>query len=146
MNAVNPQAQIAIETVGLDELRALQLERLRWSLVHAYNNVPFYRQSFDRHGIHPDDLNSLEALASFPFSAKENLRDNYPFGMFAVPREQVVRVHASSGTTGKPTVVAEPDSPTAALYLQMADNIAAAVAHKGNDAVRHFPEIKISDD
>ncbi|WP_175860848.1 phenylacetate--CoA ligase PaaK [Burkholderia cepacia] len=94
-----------IETASRDELQALQLERLKWSLRHAYDNVPHYRRTFDAAGVHPDDLKSLADLAKFPFSTKSDLRDNYPFGLFAVPREQVVRVHASSGTTGKPTVV-----------------------------------------
>lgn len=94
-----------IETASEDELRALQLQRLKWSLKHAYENVPHYRRSFDQAGVHPDDLRSLEDLAKFPFTEKRDLRDNYPFGMFAVPREKVARVHASSGTTGKPTVV-----------------------------------------
>jgi phenylacetate-CoA ligase len=94
-----------IETASLDELRDLQLQRLRASLQHAYHNSPVYRASFDAHGVHPDDLVSLEDLGRFPFTTKADLRDNYPFGMFAVPMEQVVRIHASSGTTGKPTVV-----------------------------------------
>ena len=94
-----------IETASLDELRALQLERMRNTLHHAYQNSPVYRKKFDDSGVHPDDLKTLEDLARFPFTTKQDLRDNYPFGMFAVPREQVVRVHASSGTTGKPTVV-----------------------------------------
>ena len=94
-----------IEGASRDELLALQLERLRWTLRHAYDHVPHYRRAFDAKGVHPDDLKSLADLAKFPFTAKKDLRDNYPFGMFAVPREQVVRVHASSGTTGKPTVV-----------------------------------------
>ncbi len=95
----------AIENASRDELQALQLERLRWSLHHAYENVQHYRAAFDAKGVHPDDLKSLADLSKFPFTSKEDLRQNYPFGMFAVPREQVVRVHASSGTTGKPTVV-----------------------------------------
>ena len=94
-----------IETASRDELQALQLQRLKWSLRHAYDNVPHYRRAFDAQGAHPDDLKSLADLAKFPFTTKKELRENYPFGMFAVPREQVVRVHASSGTTGKPTVV-----------------------------------------
>ena len=93
------------ERASQDELRALQLERLRWSVRHAYDNVPHYRRKFDAHGVHPDDLKTHEDLARFPFTSKQDLRDNYPFGMFAVPREKVVRIHASSGTTGKPTVV-----------------------------------------
>ena len=95
----------SIETASIDELRALQLQRLRWSLKHAYDHVPHYRRSFDVAGIQPQDLRSLEDLSWFPFTVKNDLRDNYPFGMFAVPREKLVRVHASSGTTGKPTVV-----------------------------------------
>jgi phenylacetate-CoA ligase len=94
-----------IETASVDELRALQLERLRWSLRHCYENIPHYRTAFDTAGVHPDDLSALEDLAKFPFTTKAELRANYPFGMFAVPREQVSRIHASSGTTGRPTVV-----------------------------------------
>jgi phenylacetate-CoA ligase len=94
-----------IETASRDELQALQLQRLQWSLQHAYENVPHYRRAFDERGVHPSDLKTLADLARFPFTAKADLRANYPFGMFAVPRERVVRVHASSGTTGKPTVV-----------------------------------------
>jgi len=95
----------AIERSGVDELRALQLERLRWSLQHAYDNVAHYRARFDAVGVRPSDLKSLEDLGRFPFTTKSDLRETYPFGMFAVPREKVVRIHASSGTTGKPTVV-----------------------------------------
>ena len=94
-----------IETASADELAALQLERLRWSLGHAYANVPHYRKAFDAAGTHPQDCRSLADLAHFPFTTKADLRANYPFGMFAVPRERVARVHASSGTTGQPTVV-----------------------------------------
>jgi phenylacetate-CoA ligase len=94
-----------IERASRDELQALQLERLKWSLMHAYENVPHYRKAFDEKGVHPNDLKSLSDLSKFPFTDKKTLRDNYPFGLFAVPREKVVRVHASSGTTGKPTVV-----------------------------------------
>ncbi|MGB3070317.1 MAG: phenylacetate--CoA ligase PaaK [Ottowia sp.] len=94
-----------IEKASIDELRALQLERLRWSLKHAYENSPVYKAKFDAAGVHPDDCKTLADLAKFPFTTKSDLRDNYPFGMFAVPRDQVVRVHASSGTTGKATVV-----------------------------------------
>ncbi len=95
----------AILNASRDELQALQLERMKWSLSHAYNNVPFYKRSFDEAGVHPDDLKSLSDLSKFPFTVKQDLRDNYPFDMFAVPREKVARLHASSGTTGKPTVV-----------------------------------------
>ncbi len=94
-----------IEIASIDEIRALQLKRLKWSLAHAYNNVPMYKARFDAAGVHPDDLTDLSDLAKFPFTEKNDLRDNYPFGMFAVPQDQIVRVHASSGTTGKPTVV-----------------------------------------
>ena len=94
-----------IETASRDEILALQLQRLRWTLQHAYDNVPHYRRAFDAKGVHPDDLKQLSDLSKFPFTVKKDLRDNYPFGMFAVPREQVQRLHASSGTTGKPTVV-----------------------------------------
>ena len=95
----------AIEIASLDEIRALQLDRLQWSLNHAYENVAMYRKRFDDAGVHPADLKSLSDLAKFPFTYKTDLRDNYPFGLFAVPREQISRIHASSGTTGKPTVV-----------------------------------------
>ena len=94
-----------IETASRDELVALQLSRLKWTLAHAYDKVPHYRKKFDAAGVKPGDLKSLADLAKFPFTVKSDLRDNYPFGMFAVPREKVVRIHASSGTTGKPTVV-----------------------------------------
>mgnify|MGYP003626372621 FL=1 len=95
----------AIEIAPIDEIRATQLKRLKWSLQHAYDNVPMYKQRFDEAGVHPDDLTSLSDLAKFPFTQKNDLRDNYPFGLFAVPKEQILRLHASSGTTGKPTVV-----------------------------------------
>ena len=95
----------AIETASRDEISALQLERLQWSLRHAYENVPFHKKAFDDKGVHPDDLKTLADLSKFPFMTKIALRDNYPFGLFAVPREQVVRLHASSGTTGKSIVV-----------------------------------------
>ncbi|MCT4556719.1 MAG: phenylacetate--CoA ligase [Pelagimonas sp.] len=94
-----------IEIASRDEISALQLERLKKSVRHAYDNVPHYKKSFDDAGVHPDDLTTLDDLAKFPFTVKQDLRDNYPFGMFAVPREQVNRIHASSGTTGQPTVV-----------------------------------------
>ena len=94
-----------IETAPVEELRALQLERLQWSVRHAYDHVAHYRRALDEAGVAPDDVRSLEDLARLPFTTKATLRDNYPFGMFAVPREDVVRLHASSGTTGKPTVV-----------------------------------------
>ncbi len=95
----------AIEKASTDELQALQLQRLQHTLQQAYQHVPHYRQAFDAQGVHPSDCKTLADLAKFPFTAKADLRANYPFGMFAVPREKVVRLHASSGTTGKPTVV-----------------------------------------
>ncbi len=94
-----------IETASTDELRALQLQRLQVTLHHAYANVPHYKAAFDAAGVHPSDCKTLDDIAKFPFTAKADLRANYPFGMFAVPRNQVARIHASSGTTGKPTVV-----------------------------------------
>ncbi len=103
--APKPEELEPIERASIDELRAVQLERLQWTLRHAYDNVPHYRRAFEAAGAHPDDCRTLEDLAKFPFTAKDDLRQNYPFGMFAVPRSDVVRVHASSGTTGRPTVV-----------------------------------------
>ncbi len=95
----------AIENASRDEIAALQTERLKWTLQHVYRNVPHYKAAFDQAGVHPDDFKSLADLAKFPFTTKQDLRDNYPYNMFAVSREKVARVHASSGTTGKPTVV-----------------------------------------
>ncbi|WP_433607608.1 phenylacetate--CoA ligase PaaK [Prescottella agglutinans] len=94
-----------IEFATRDRISSLQLERLQWSLRHAYENVPHYRKAFDDAGVHPSDLKDLDDLAKFPFTTKADLRDNYPFGMFAVPQDRVSRIHASSGTTGRPTVV-----------------------------------------
>jgi phenylacetate-CoA ligase len=94
-----------IETASVDEIRATQLDRLRWSLRHAYDNVPHYKAAFDAAGAHPGDVTDLADLAKFPFLVKDDLRANYPFGMFAYPPDKLARVHASSGTTGKPTVV-----------------------------------------
>ena len=94
-----------VERASRDEVQSLQLERLKWSLQHAYHNVAHYRRVFDQAKVHPSHLKQLSDLAQFPFTTKKDLRDNYPFGMFAVPRQRVARIHASSGTTGKPTVV-----------------------------------------
>ena len=94
-----------IEKASIDEMRSLQLKRLQQTLQHAYANSPVYRAKFDAAGVHPDDCKTLADIARFPFTTKADLRDSYPFGMFAVPREQCARIHASSGTTGKPTVV-----------------------------------------
>lgn len=94
-----------IEHASRDEIEALQLQRLQWTVAHAYDNVPHYKRAFDAAGVHPTDLKQLSDISKFPFTTKKDLRENYPFGMFAVPRQRVSRVHASSGTTGKPTVV-----------------------------------------
>ena len=101
----DPSTLESIEKASVDELRAVQLERLQWSVRHAYENVPHYRRAFEAAGVHPDDVRDLADLAKLPFTTKGDLRENYPFGMFAVPREQVARIHASSGTTGRATVV-----------------------------------------
>jgi phenylacetate-CoA ligase len=121
-----------IETASVDELRALQLERLRWSLRHAYENVPHYRASFDAAGVHPDDVRELGDLAGLPFTTKADLRENYPFGMFAVPRERVARVHASSGTTGRPTVVGYTAGDLDVWATVMARSIRAAGGRAGD--------------
>ena len=105
MSNINHAQLESIEKASLDELQALQLSRMRWSLQHAYDHVAHYRKSFDAAGAHPSELESLADLGRFPFTNKHDLRDNYPFDMFAVPMDDVVRIHASSGTTGKPTVV-----------------------------------------
>ncbi len=121
-----------IEKASLDELRALQLERLRWSLAHAYNNVPFYKKAFDDAGVHPKDVSSLDDLTRFPLTTKHDLRSSYPFGMFAVPREQVIRIHASSGTTGKPTVVGYTQNDIDTWSHVMARSIRAAGGRPGD--------------
>ena len=121
-----------IETASRDEVSALQLQRLKWSLQHAYDNVPHYRKKFDDKGVHPSDLKTLADLAKFPFTTKADLRDNYPFGLFAVPREQVVRVHASSGTTGKPTVVGYTQGDIDRWADLVARSIRAAGGRKGD--------------
>lgn len=122
----------AIETASRDELTQLQLTRLRETLAHVYRNVPHYRSAFDTAGMHPDDLRTLADLSRFPFTTKADLRSNYPFGMFAVPREQVVRVHASSGTTGKPTVVGYTAQDIATWSDLMARSIHAAGGRSGD--------------
>ena len=121
-----------IETASRDEIEALQLQRLRGSLQHAYENVAHYRQAFDAHGVHPSDLKSLADLSKFPFTTKQDLRANYPFGMFAVPREQVVRIHASSGTTGKPTVVGYTQADIDTWADLMARSIRASGGRRGD--------------
>ena len=119
-----------IERASRDEIEALQLSRLRATLARAYENVPHYRQAFDAKGVHPDDLQQLSDLAKFPFTVKKDLRENYAFGMFAVPRSQVMRIHASSGTTGKPTVVGY----TANDISHWADLVARSIRAAGGRA------------
>jgi phenylacetate-CoA ligase len=116
----------AIETASRDELQALQLERMKWSLRHSYDNVAHYRAKFDAAGVHPDDLKQLSDLAKFPFTTKADLRETYPYGMFATPMREVVRVHASSGTTGKPTVVGYTKNDIAMWAGVMARSLRAA--------------------
>jgi phenylacetate-CoA ligase len=127
-----PEHLEPIERASQDELRALQLQRLKWSLKHAYENVPHYKAAFDAKGVHPDDLKDLSDLRLFPFTTKKDLRDNYPFGLFAVPREQVVRVHASSGTTGKPTVVGYTQQDIDTWADLVARSLRAAGTRKGD--------------
>ncbi|KQW39922.1 phenylacetate--CoA ligase PaaK [Rhizobacter sp. Root404] len=121
-----------IETASRDEIAALQLQRLKTTLQRAYANVPHYKQAFDAKGVHPDDLKQLADLAKFPFTVKKDLRDNYPFGLFAVPREEVVRLHASSGTTGKPTVVGYTANDISNWADLVARSIRAAGGRKGD--------------
>jgi phenylacetate-CoA ligase len=119
------------ERSSVDELRALQLERLRWALQHAHRNVAHYRRSFAARGVHPDDLRTLQDLARFPLLSKQDFRDNYPFGLFAVPREKVVRIHGSSGTTGRPTVVGYTQGDIDAWAELVARSIRAAGGRPG---------------
>ncbi|VWM16837.1 phenylacetate--CoA ligase PaaK [Burkholderia lata] len=121
-----------IETASRDELTALQLERLKWSLRHAYDHSPVYRRKFDDAGVHPDDLKTLADLSRFPFTTKSDLRDSYPFGMFAVPQDQISRIHASSGTTGKPTVVGYTAGDIDTWANLVARSIRAAGARRGD--------------
>ncbi len=130
--AQTSQGYEAIETASIDELRQLQLQRLKHSINHAYNNSPVYKKKFDEHGVHPDDIKNLEDLAKFPFTTKQDLRENYPFGMFAVPQEDIVRIHASSGTTGKPTVVGYTQSDIDTWANVVARSIYAAGGRKGD--------------
>ena len=127
-----PEELEPIEIASRDELAALQLGRLQWSLAHAYDHVPHYRKAFDAAGIHPHDCRSLADLAKFPFTVKADLRDNYPFGMFAVPRCKVARIHASSGTTGKPTVVGYTRNDIETWATVMARSIRAAGGRAGD--------------
>ncbi len=129
---VQPAAPFAGLPASVDELRAVQLERLRATLRRGYENVPFYRRSFDAAGVHPDDCKSLADLAGFPLTSKADLRDNYPFGLLAVDRSQIARVHASSGTTGKPTVVAYTRGDLDVWADVVARSIAAAGGRPGD--------------
>jgi phenylacetate-CoA ligase len=130
--APDPGTLDPAERMGVDELRALQLQRLQQTLRRAYEHVPHYRRAFDDAGVHPDDCRELADLARFPTTAKADLRDNYPFGMFAVPREQVRRVHASSGTTGLPTVVGYTEADLDVWATVMARSIRAAGGRPGD--------------
>ncbi|MDN3262162.1 phenylacetate--CoA ligase [Streptomyces sp. CSDS2] len=120
------------ERLGAEELRALQLERLRASLRHAYEHVPFYRESFDKAGVRPEDCRTLADLARFPFTTKADLRANYPYGMFAVPRERIRRLHASSGTTGQPTLVGYTDHDLSVWADLVARSLRAAGGRPGD--------------
>jgi phenylacetate-CoA ligase len=130
--AVGAGEREPIESAGEDELRALQLTRLQWSLQHAYQHVPSYQEKSARARVQPADLRTLEDLRHFPFTTKEDLRRNYPFGMFAVPRSEVLRLHASSGTTGQPTVVGYTRSDLANWAQLVARSLRAAGARRGD--------------
>src|SRR5437016_4704338 len=127
-----PELLDGAERMGPDELRALQLERLRTTLRHAYDNVPHYRRTFDAAGVKPEDCETLEDLAGFPFTTKADLRESYPFGMFAVPMEQVRRIHASSGTTGRATVVGYTEDDLSMWADVVARSLRAAGARPGH--------------
>src|SRR5512141_2783875 len=128
----DPSELEPIERAGRAELQALQLERMRWSLNHAYENVPHYRNAFDAAKVKPSDLKTLADIARFPFTTKKDLRDHYPYGLFAVPREKVVRLHASSGTTGRPTVVGYTARDIDTWSTVMARSIRAAGGRAGD--------------
>jgi phenylacetate-CoA ligase len=130
--AAEPHTLDAAERMSVDELRATQLRRLKWTLRHAYENVAHYRRSFDAAGVHPDDCGELADLARFPTTSKADLRDNYPFGMFAVPQDRIRRVHASSGTTGRPTVVGYTQADLDVWSDVMARSIRAAGGRPGD--------------
>jgi phenylacetate-CoA ligase len=130
--APDPASLDPAERMSVDELRAVQLERLQWTLRHAYENVPHYRRAFDAAGVSPEDCRELADLAKFPTTSKADLRDNYPFGMFAVPVDQVRRIHASSGTTGRPTVVGYTERDLDTWATVMARSIRAAGGRPGD--------------
>ncbi len=132
MSPINAFALEPIEKAPLADLKKLQLQRLRWTLQHAYDNVPHYRKKFDAAGVKPEDCRSLADLAGFPFTTKSDLRETYPFGMFAVPMDRIVRIHASSGTTGKPTVVGYTAKDIDTWTNVMARSIRAAGARPGD--------------
>jgi phenylacetate-CoA ligase len=127
-----PESLEPIERASADELHSLQVQRLQWSLHHAYTNVPHYRAAFDAAGVHPDDCRDLTDLRTFPFTTKEDLRQNYPFGMLAVPQAQVSRIHASSGTTGRPTVVGYTANDIRTWAAVMARSIRASGGQPGD--------------
>jgi phenylacetate-CoA ligase len=128
---INPSSLEPIERASQDELQALQLKRLKWSLKHAYDRVRHYRERFSALGLHPTNLRTLEDLAKFPFTVKDDLRRNYPFGMLAVAREEIIRIHASSGTTGKPTIVGYTRNDIENWSILMARSIRAAGGRPG---------------
>ena len=133
LDTTEPMAALEpIETASRDEIMALQLSRLRTTVRLAFDRVPHYRRAFEQAGVHPDHLRSLDDLRRFPFTTKDDLRANYPFGMFAVPRKQVVRIHASSGTTGKPTVVGYTSADIDTWAEVMARSIRAAGGRPGD--------------
>jgi len=135
MNKVNefrPDRLDPLETASVDQLRATQLQRLQWSVQHAYDNVPMYKQRFDEKGVHPSDIKQLSDIAKLPFTFKSDLRDNYPYGMFATPMNQIVRLHASSGTTGQPTVVGYTQNDIDTWAELMARSIRAAGGKPGD--------------
>ena len=127
-----------IEIASRDEIAALQLQRLKTTLRRVYDNVPAYWKKFDAAGVHPDDLKSLTDLAKFPFTTKEDLRANYPFGLFAVPSEQILRIHASSGTTGKPTVVGYTKGDIEVWAEVVARSIRASGGRRGHEAAQRL--------
>lgn len=132
VNEFRPDRLDPLETASIDQLRATQLERLQWSVQHAYNNVPMYKQRFDEKGVHPSDIKQLSDLSKLPFTYKNDLRDNYPYGLFATPMDQIVRLHASSGTTGQPTVVGYTQNDIDTWAELMARSIRAAGGKPGD--------------
>ena len=132
LNEFRPDRLDPLETASVDQLRATQLLRLQWSVQHAYDNIPMYKQRFDEKGVHPSDIKQLSDIAKLPFTYKSDLRDNYPYGMFATPMNQIVRLHASSGTTGQPTVVGYTQNDIDTWAELMARSIRAAGGKPGD--------------